>query len=210
MKKGREYKEKVYGEISNISKAISNAHRMEIIDFLSNGSKCVEDIANQAGITIANTSQHLQILKKERLVKTNKKGVKVFYELADDSVYKAWMSLRNMALSVSPFVKLAKDEFMQENNYPEPIDYDELDHEKTFLIDVRPLDEYESQHHPDATSFPIEELEDRVSEIPKDKMVIAYCRGMFCTYADQAVKLLQSKGYNARKIESNVKDFILN
>lgn len=208
MNSRRELKNNIYTEISRVAKAISNPNRLEIIDFIANGEKCVEDIALQTGISIANASQHLQILKKERLVKSRKKGVHVCYILASDDVYMAWKSVRDLTLSVSPFVGEIMNEIREINNFDEPFSLDEIrERNDVCLLDVRPEDEYKKGHIPNAISIPITELIDRLSEIPKDKLVIAYCRGIFCSLSDDAVKILHSKGYNAKKIEESVLDY---
>jgi len=204
----REFKNSVYNEISRISKAMSNPNRLEIIDYIANGEKCVEDIALQTGISIANTSQHLQTLKRERLVKTRKKGVYVCYSLASNEVYMVWKSLRDLTLTISPYVRDTIKEIREKNKYDAPITLDKInERDDVYLLDVRPKDEYKKGHIPNALSVPLEELNDRLDEIPKDKLVIAYCRGMFCSIADEAVKMLQTKGYNAKKIEESVLDY---
>ncbi|HZJ35140.1 MAG TPA: metalloregulator ArsR/SmtB family transcription factor [Gillisia sp.] len=208
MKNKRELKNSIYIEISRIAKAISNPNRLEILDFIANGAKSVEDIALQTGISIANASQHLQTLKKERLVKTSKKGNHVFYALVSMEVYVAWKSLRDLTLSVNPHVKQTITEIRDNFEYENPLTLNELNERKDiYLLDVRPIDEYEKGHIPNAISIPIEELKTRLEEIPKDKLVIAYCRGMFCLVADEAVKVLHSNGYNAKKIEESVLDY---
>ncbi len=206
----RELKNNIYEEISRVSKAISNPNRLEIIDYLSNGQKCVEDIAIQTGISIANASQHLQILKKERLVISQKRGVQVCYSLASEEVYLAWKSLRDLSLTISPFVRDILNQIRQNNKYDQPFTLDKVkNREDVFFIDVRPDDEFQKDHLPNAVSIPLNELDQRMSEIPKDKLVIAYCRGMFCLIADKAVKKLKIHGYNAKKIEENVSDYHL-
>ncbi|MEO9477577.1 MAG: metalloregulator ArsR/SmtB family transcription factor [Cyclobacteriaceae bacterium] len=206
----RELKNSIYAEISRISKAMSNSNRLEILDFLANGEKCVEDIALQTGISIANASQHLQTLKKERLVTSRKNGVQVCYSLASFEVYLAWKSLRDLTLSISPHVTGLMNEIRKSNQYDEPFSLDKIRERKdVFFLDVRPVDEYEKEHIPTAVSIPIKELSNRINEVPKDKLVIAYCRGMFCSIADEAVKLLHTEGYNAKKIEESVIEYQL-
>ena len=204
----RELKNGIYNEISRIAKALSNPNRLEILDFIANGEKCVEDIALQTGISIANASQHLQTLKKERLVKTSKKGNHVFYALLSIEVYLAWKGLRDLTLSVSPHVQQIMDEIRENFGYDEPSALTEIkEREDVCLLDVRPQDEYEKSHILNALSIPLNELNNRIREIPKDKLVIAYCRGMFCLEADKAVKILHTNGYNAKKIEESVLDY---
>lgn len=204
----RDFKDSAYEEISRIAKAMSNANRLEIIDFIANGEKSVEDIALQTGISIANASQHLQTLKKERLVRIHKKGVQVFYSLASPEVYRAWKSLRDLTLALSPHIREAMDQIRISNSFDLPVALDQVKGRPDVrLLDVRPADEYRKGHLPDAISIPLEELEERLGDLPKDKLIIAYCRGMFCTLADEAVKVLQAKGYMARKIEESVPEY---
>ena len=204
----RQFKDNVYSEISRISKAMSNPNRLEIIDFIANGKKCVEDIALQTGISIANASQHLQTLKKERLVKAQKKGVHVYYSLASNEVYLVWRSLRDLTLRISPYIRDSINEIRENNEYDDPITLEKIvKRDDVYLLDVRPKDEYEKGHIPNALSVPFNELYDRLGEIPKNKLVIAYCRGMFCSIADEAVKILHTQGYNAKKIEESVLDY---
>ncbi len=204
----RELKNSLYVEISRISKAMSNSNRMEIIDYISNGEKCVEEIALQTGISIANTSQHLQNLKKERLVSSRKKGVQVYYTLASEEVYKAWIGLRNLTLQISPYINETISEIRRAFDYEEPFSLQDIkERDDICFLDVRPKDEFNKGHLPNALSIPIGELKDRIKDVPKEKLIIAYCRGMFCMIADEAVKILQEKGYNAKKIEESVLDY---
>lgn len=205
--KKREFKDRVYSEISSISKAFSNANRLEIIDLLANGEKSVEDIALETGISIANASQHLQWLKRERLVSTNKIGHYVYYSLASSEVYWTWRSLRDLAVSVSPRIKYLVDDFRADYGGKGSYSFKEIkDRDDIVFLDVRPKDEFEKDHIPDAVSIPIDELKENLSGIPKDKLVVTYCRGMFCSYAEEAVKILQANGYNVKRLEENVMD----
>ena len=206
----RTLKDNVYNEISRITKAISNSNRLEIIDYLANGEKCVEDIAIQTGISIANASQHLQTLKRERLVIARKVGVQVCYSLASEKVYLAWKSMRDLTFSVSPILDHIVGEHRKSNDFSLPFSLKEIQQRNDVcFLDVRPNDEYKKGHIPNSLSVPIQELTSRITEIPKDKLVIAYCRGMFCTMADEAVKVLLENGFNAKKIEENIIEYQL-
>jgi len=208
MKNKRELKNSIYNEIARIAKAFSNPNRLEILDFIVNGAKPVEDIALQTGISIANASQHLQILKKERLVKTSKNGNQVFYSLVSIEVYMVWKSLRDLTLSVSPHIQQTITEIRENFEYKNPLTLNEIKERKDiYLLDVRPIDEFEKGHIPQATSIPLEKLKNCLEKIPKDKLIITYCRGMFCLVADEAVKILIKNGYNAKKIEESVLDY---
>ena len=207
----REVKNAIYNEISRVAKAISNANRLEIIDFIANGPKSVEDIALQTGNSIANTSQHLQTLKKERLVSTKKKGVKVYYSLASEEIYYAWKSLRDLTLEISPFAVEAVNNLKHNFDDSDKVSLSEIkERDDIFLLDVRPEDEYFKNHLPKAHSIPIEKLNHQLDQLPKDKLIIAYCRGMFCTFADEAIGILHENGFQAKKIEESVLDYHFN
>lgn len=201
----REFKDEVYREVARIARAMANGNRLEIIDFIANAEKCVEDIALQTGISVANASQHLQTLKREGLVKARKSGVQVFYSLASGEVYYAWKRLRDLALVLSPQIRELTDRHRAANRYDLPVTLEQVrGRADVSFLDVRPPDEYRKGHLPEAISIPLEELEARLDDLPKDKIIIAYCRGMFCTLADEAVAILRSRGFRARKIEENV------
>ena len=203
----RAFKDQAYTEISRITKALSGPARLEIIDFIANGPKSVEEIARQTALNIANASQHLQVLKKERLVKTTRKGNFVYYSLASEEVYYVWKSLRDLTLNTSPIVSQLLTETRNAYEIPEPVVWEDVKgRNDVFLLDVRPKDEFEKGSMANAVSLPLDELTDKLDIIPRDKMVLTYCRGMFCFYADEAVQLLQSKGYNARRLEEGVLD----
>jgi len=206
--KKRVFKDTVYYEISRISKIFSNPNRLEIIDLLANGPKSVEDIAVETRISIANASQHLQSLKNERLVYSHRKGNRIFYSISSNEVYMAAKSLRDLASHISPHIQSTLDEFRNAAGYTEPYTMDSLlERDDLVFLDVRPEDEYEFGHIPNAISIPIKNLEYHINEIPKDKLIVAYCRGKFCTYADEAVKMLNDKGFKAMKLDQNVLEY---
>lgn len=204
----RAYKDEVYSEVARMAKAISSAARLEIIDFIANGEKSVDDIARQTGLSRANASQHLQKLKRERLVKARKRGVQVFYTLVSREVYQAWKSLRDVALQLSPQIKGTMEQFRTDHAFPAPVTLEYLrGRSDVYLLDVRPRDEYRTRHIPGSASIPLDELADHWSDLPKDKLIVAYCRGMFCTMADEAVALLRAKGYEAQKLDISVQEY---
>lgn len=201
----REFKDSIYNDISNLVKSLSNAHRLEIIDLLANGEKSVEEIASQTGITLANASQHLQVLKNERLVKARRSGLQIFYSLSSKEVYFVWTELRNLAIGLSPYIVDTLSEYREEKEYSPAIGTNTLfDNKEIILLDVRPSSEFCINHIEGAISIPLDELHERYEELPIDKTIVAYCRGMFCELADEAVLLLRGKGYCADKIEENV------
>jgi len=206
----RAFKDTIYTAIAGITKAFSNPNRLEIIDLLANGEKTVEHIAIQTAITVANASQHLQVLKAARLVRSRREGNFIFYALNGKKVYVAWQALRDLALEQEPAVQVTMQQFRQKLAKPDEQARQNLRTATGVLyLDVRPADEYAAGHLPEALSIPMEELADRLEELPRDKTIIAYCRGPFCTYADEAVQLLHAHGFRAVRLEAGYLDIQL-
>jgi rhodanese-related sulfurtransferase/DNA-binding MarR family transcriptional regulator len=206
----RIFKNEVYAGIAAIAKAFSTANRLEIIDLLANGEKTVAQIAAQTDISVANTSRHLHILKEARLVKSRREGNFIYYCLNGRHAYAVWQALRTLAQEAAPAVQNLLREFREEMGSSGSMVYGELENRGAIcLLDVRPREEFDAGHLPGAHSLPLRELEERLAELPRDKTIIAYCRGPFCTYADEAVRVLRSKGYEAVRLEENTLDIEL-
>ena len=209
----REFKDKVYQELAKVTKALSNPHRLEIIELLAQGEYSVEQIASQTNVSIANASQHLQLLKTSQLVEINRQGNFIYYRLANTNVFKAWKALRELGVErISSIEKIIKD-FKQAKFSFESLSINELitklEKGRVTILDVRPETEYRKGHIANAVSIPIEQLEKRLKELPKRNEIIAYCRGPFCVFADEAVALLSKKGYNAIRLEEGYPDWQL-
>lgn len=207
----REFKDKVYGELSKITKSMANPHRMEIIELLAQGEFSVEQIAEQTNLPVANASQHLQVLKLAQLVEINRQGNFIFYRLSNDNVFKAWRALRELGVErISTIDKVVK-EFRKSRFDFQSVTIDELieklESGKVTILDVRPESEYRQGHIANAISMPIEELSKRLRELPKRTEIIAYCRGPFCVYADEAVALLTEAGYKAIRLAEGFPDW---
>ncbi|GAB4259609.1 MAG: metalloregulator ArsR/SmtB family transcription factor [Saprospiraceae bacterium] len=202
----RELKNEVYNRIAGITKAFSNPNRLEILDLLSNGEKSVEEVAAQTAISFANASQHLQVLKNARLVRLRKDGNKVIYALTNQEVSNAWRSMKSLAESVEPSIGLTLQQYRRARQTDQSVRLSELDPSRYQLLDVRPTGEFEYNHLPNALSIPVDELEHRLAELPKEKTIVAYCRGAYCTMADAAVQLLRSRGFNAVRLEESPAD----
>ena len=207
----RAFKDNIYNAIAGMTKAFSNANRLEIIDLLANGEKTVEQIAGQTAVTVANASQHLQILKSARLVKSRREGNFIFYTLNGRKAYASWKALRDLALEQEPTVQVTLQQFRGEmgsleNRLPEAL----AGSDALLFLDVRPADEFAAGHLENALSIPIGELLQRLGELPRHKTIIAYCRGPFCTFADEAVQLLKTHGFDAVRLEENYLDINLN
>lgn len=209
----REFKDKVYGELSQITKAMANPHRLEIIELLAQNEFSVEQIAIQTNLSIANTSQHLQVLKNAQLVDINRQGNFIHYRLANTNVFKTWKALRELGIERIASIEKVVKEFRQSKFKLESLTIDELlrklQSEKITILDVRPEAEFKKGHIENAISIPIEELKSRLKELPRKNQIIAYCRGPFCVYADEAVTLLNKAGYKATRLEEGFPDWSL-
>ncbi|MEP6262708.1 MAG: metalloregulator ArsR/SmtB family transcription factor [Gillisia sp.] len=207
----REFKNKAYSELARVTKALGNPRRMEIIDLLAQGSFSVERIAEQTNLSVANASQHLQVLKGAGLVGISKKGNFIFYELAGEKVFEAWRALRELGFAQNPEAGNLVKNFFHSDSQREPVTMEELqqkmNQEDIVVLDVRPGEEYERGHIKEAISIPVKELAGRLKALPKNAEIIAYCRGPLCVYADEAVKLLQEKGYNAKRLKEGFPDW---
>lgn len=198
MKDNRSFKDEAYVAMARFVKALANPTRLEMIDLLRNGEKSVEEIARATGTSVANASQHLQILKKLNLVSNRKEGTYVYYSLARTEVQSLWQLLLKLAYAHVPELQM----LMQNKRRGLPR-IDEPDPDRFFLLDVRPAEEFRHHHLPGAQNIPFDQLPDRLTEIPRDKPVIAYCRGPFCTWADQAVRILRKHGYEAYRLNQD-------
>ena len=209
----REFKDKVYGELAQITKAMANPHRLEIIELLAQGEYSVEQISIQTGLSIANASQHLQILKSAQLVEVNRQGNFIHYRLANSNVFKTWKALRDLGLERIAAVEKIVKEFRHSKFKLESVSIDQLvrklKSERITIIDVRPEAEFKKGHIEKAISIPIDELKSRLKELPKRNQIVAYCRGPFCVYADEAVSLLNKAGYKATRLEEGFPDWSL-
>ncbi len=207
----RPFKDAIYHQFSKIGKSLSSAKRIELLDLLSQCPKSVETLARETSMSIANVSQHLQTLLEAQLVRFRKKGTYVIYELADERVNQFLFAFRNLGEHRLAEIPKIKNEFFQAFDDSKPIGTPELmerlKNENVQLIDVRPAEEYEAGHIPEAVSFPIYEIEKYLSELPKNKEMIVYCRGPYCAYAAQAVELLRSQGFETIRFEGNVQDW---
>jgi rhodanese-related sulfurtransferase len=207
----RQHKEQLYRLFAEIGKALANPHRLELLDLLVQAPRTVEELAGEAHLSVANTSQHLQRLKQARLVVDEREGLYVRYRLADPAVARLWLKLRAVAEQQLAEVEYALDAYRQRRHEFEQITADELLQRlrigDVVLLDVRPRVEYEAAHLPGAISIPIDELERRLAELPEDKTIVAYCRGPYCVYADDALALLTEQGWNGARLEEGVAEW---
>lgn len=206
--KAREFKDLVFQEIAVIAQAFSSPKRLEIIDVLAQGERSVETLACQVSMTVANTSQHLQILKNARVVTSRKDGVNVIYFLTAKDVLHCWKTLQALAAKRRSEIKEIVRLFFEESKSLEPIPRDELwrrlRKNEVVLLDVRPPEEYEHEHLPGAISIPLSELKKRMKELPNEREIIAYCRGPYCVLAAEAVAKLKKAGFRASRFDEGL------
>ncbi len=207
----RRFKDEIFEQFARIGKAVASAKRIELLDVLSQGGRHVEALAEAANISVANASQHLQILRAARLVETEKAGVFVTYRLADRSVAEFVRQLRMLAEN-----RLAEVEQTTRNFIGGRIGFDAVNREELLrrvrkgevtVLDVRPAEEFRAGHLPRALSVPLEDLEARMKDLPKDREIVAYCRGPYCVMAVEAVARLRKRGFRAVRLEIGVVDW---
>jgi rhodanese-related sulfurtransferase len=207
----RRFKDALYEQIARIGKALSAPKRLELLDLLSQGPRTVEALADQASLSMANASQHLQVLRAARLVEVEKKGLYVEYRLASTDVGALFLSLRGVAASRLTEVEHLTRMYFATRGTLEAVSGEELLRRmargEVTALDVRPREEYRAGHFPNAVSIPLDELQSRLSELPKSREVVAYCRGPCCVMAIDAVTLLREHGFKARHMELGVLDF---
>ncbi|OGF97132.1 MAG: ArsR family transcriptional regulator [Candidatus Glassbacteria bacterium RBG_16_58_8] len=205
------YKTEIYEQFARIGKAISSPKRLELLDLLSQGARTVEVLAREAGLSVANTSRHLQVLRGARLVESDKKGLYVAYRLADPSVWRFLRSLQSIAGERLADVERIARRLVEGKEGMEPVGRQELFKRvrkgSVTVIDVRPPEEYRAGHIAGAISIPLRELERRISELPSDQEIVAYCRGPYCLLAIQAVETLRARGFKARRYEESIMDW---
>lgn len=200
----RAFKDRLYAEFANLAKALASPHRLELLDLLGQGERSVEDLARETALSLANASAHLQILRQARLVDAEKRGVRVFYRLASPEVYRLWRTLRDLGSARLAEVDRLVAHYLSDRQSFEAVDRDELlrrcANDGVVVIDVRPAIEFAQGHIAGARSMPIAELEQRLAELPRDREIVAYCRGPYCVFADEAVRLLRDRGFQARRL----------
>ncbi len=211
--KNREHKERLYELFGQIGSALANPHRLELIDLLLQAPRTVEDLANQANMSIANTSQHLQRLKQAHLVTDVRNGQFVYYCLADPVIAQLWIELRKVAEKQLAEVEPALELYRPHRADFKRISLEELrekmSRDEIILIDARPEVEFQAGHLPGASSQPVDMLAERLDELPTGKLIVAYCRGPYCAYADEALILLAEHGYPVSRLEEGVTEWQL-
>ncbi len=200
----RAAKDALYDGLAEVAKAMASGRRAEIVDLLAQGERSVEGIAAEINHTMANTSHHLRSMTRAGVLTTRRDGTRVFYALASDRVAELWAALRDVATDhVAGLERLAMA-YLGDRDGVDIIDRAELaarlERREVLLLDVRPTAEYAAGHITGARSLPISELRQQLRALPKDTEVVAYCRGPYCVYADDAVRALVHKGFRAHRL----------
>jgi rhodanese-related sulfurtransferase len=199
----RAFKDRLYGEFAVLGKALASPHRLELLDLLAQGERSVEDLAGEAGLTITNASAHLQVLRRARLVEASTQGTSRHYRLASPAVFGLWRTLRELGSVQLAEVDRLVETYLADRGSLAAVDKAQLLAqlgEGVLVLDVRPELEYCHGHIAGARSIPLPELERRLAELPRDRRIVAYCRGPYCVYADEAVQLLQQRGFRASRL----------
>jgi rhodanese-related sulfurtransferase len=200
----RRFKDGLYGQIARIGKAVSSPHRLEILELLAQRERTVDSLANEIGLSLANTSQHLQALRQAALVDSRKDGLFVYYRLAGPDVFDLPRVLRTVAEQrLAEFERLVREQFGERDDV-EAVPMAELlkraRSKQVVILDTRPSAEYVAGHIAGAISVPVDDLQRRLRELTKGKEYVAYCRGPYCVYADRAVELLRTHGRRAKRL----------
>lgn len=190
---------------SSVARALGNGRRAEIVDVLAQGERSVDELASEISQSVANTSQHLQVLAKAGLVRPRRDGTRVYYRLASDRVGELWAAVREVAARHVAEVNVLADEYLGDRDGVEQVTAAELaerlERGDVVVLDVRPEPEFRAGHITGARSVPLPHLGAAVSDLPRRKEVVAYCRGPYCVYADDAVRLLRERGLRAKRLD---------
>jgi len=194
----------LFDALASAAQALGSGRRAEMVDLLAQGERSVDEIASEIDQSVANTSQHLQVLARAGLVRSRRKGTRVFYRLASERVGDLWAAVRDVAVRHVAEVSVLADEYLGERAEVEQLSAEELERrlvrDQVVLLDVRPEPEYRAGHIAGARSAPLDQLPSLLSKLPR-REIVAYCRGPYCVYADDAVRLLRERGWKARRLD---------
>ena len=204
-------KKQLFTQFAQVAKALSHGYRLEMLEFLAQGERGVEGLAKLTGISIANASQHLQKMERAGLVSSRREGHYNMYRISDDAVLSLLSGLRTVAENnIAEVDKIVSQYFLSKDSF-EPVSSDQLLESSrqglVTVLDVRPKDEYENGHVQNAVNIPLNELADRLDELPQGQEVVAYCRGPYCVLSFDAVELLRRQGYEARRLDDGLPEW---
>ena len=195
----------LFDALASVAQALGSGRRAEIVDVLAQGERPVDELAREISQSVANTSQHLQVLARAGLVRSRREGTRVYYRLASDRVADLWVAVREVAVRQVAEVGVLADEYLGERDGVEQVSAAELEQRlargDVVVLDVRPEVEYRAGHIAGARSAPLSSLDSIVDQLPRRREVVAYCRGPYCVYADDAVRLLCERGLKARRLD---------
>ena len=200
----RNLKDRLYPQFARIAQALASDKRLELVDLLAQAPRHVDALAQETGMSLANVSQHLQVLRAANLVEAERSGNMIVYRLSDPAVVNLWLALRGVAESRLAEVDQLSREFLPNRDNGHTVSRDHvagLVRDNALLLDVRPRAEFEAGHLRGAVNIPIEELSARVDELPRDRRIITYCRGEYCLFADEAAELLRSRGFEVVRLD---------
>ena len=207
----REFKDRLFGQFARVGKALASPKRLEIVDLLAQGERTVEEIARETAMSVASASQHLQVLKAARMVEARREGLYIHYRLADEDVFRTWQAVRALAELHLAELDEVVEAYLQDREELEAVDaaelMDRLSDGNVVVLDVRPEEEYRAGHIPGALSVPVDALEAALQTLPRDQEMVAYCRGPYCVFSDEAVAFLRSRGYRARRLRQGLPDW---
>ncbi len=207
----RSIKDLLYEHVARVGKAVSSPKRLELIELLAQGEKSVDALAAELSVDIKLASAHLRVLREARLIASRRDGKYVYYRLAGSDVAGLWVTLREVAEEHLLELRMVLERMVADPATLASIGREALLEQArqgaVIVIDVRPRDEFATAHLPFARSMPVAEIEQRLSELPRGKDIVAYCRGPFCLLSDEAVALLAARGYRARKISDGVSEW---
>ena len=202
----RAAKDELYEAFATVAKALGSGRRAEIVELLAQGERSVEEVASEIDQSVANTSHHLRSLATAGLVQSRRDGQRIIYRLINDRVADLWAALRDVAAAHVANIDVLVDAYLGARDQVEEVTIDELaeriEQGRAVVIDVRPSLEYRAGHIPGARSIPIDHLGEALDALPRRREIIAYCRGPYCVYADDAVRLLRDRGFKARRLDT--------
>ncbi|MDA8205160.1 MAG: metalloregulator ArsR/SmtB family transcription factor [Thermaerobacter sp.] len=211
MDSDRAFKDAIYEQIARIGRAVAHPRRLELLDLLCQGPMTVEVLARKSGMSVGSTSQHLQHLKEAQLVRVAPRGAARVYRLTDAATCNLFRHLRGLAERYYADMRAITETFIRDREAMETLDsaalQERLAYEEVVLLDVRPAEEYAAGHWPGAISLPLDALMDRLTELPRDRTVVAYCRGPYCVLALHAVETLQHHGFKAVRMVDGVPEW---
>ena len=211
MARKRAFKNELFEQFARLGKALASGRRLELLELLAQGERTVEELAKETGMSVANTSLHLKALRQAQLVDVRRQGLYAYYRLASDRVFALWQSLRELGDAQLAEVQRIVRTYLEDRRSLASIGSEELarrlKERSVIVLDVRPEEEYRAGHIAGARSIPVSELQVRLREIPKGKEIVAYCRGPYCVFADEAVDFLRSAGRTAVRLASGFPDW---